>query len=191
MVICILAIKIKPIQVNYNLMSPPNRQQQLDEVLDYIYDEFLTPQPHGFYLSAGHAIEVIETALNADSNEAADVWELFKDQYVYPRPTKNSDLISAEGIERLHEIRDDIPYNEKLQEEIVEFLHEYYLDNPRGAVERDQILEEFDASDEAIDLNIYVLKVRNWVETNTQMGIGDEGYSSVELAEAGRKQLSG
>lgn len=171
-------------------MTSTDRQQQLDEVLEYCYEEFLTPQPHGFYVSAGHAINIIEEALNVDSNEAADVWELFKDRYIHPRLSKKSDLISDEAIQRLNEIREDVPLDGDLQEELINYLHDEYIENPRRPVERDQLLENFDSTELEIDLNIYVLKLRNWVETNTQMGIGDEGYSSVELTEAGRQKLT-
>ncbi|MFD1588521.1 hypothetical protein ACFR9U_16200 [Halorientalis brevis] len=172
-------------------MSPTNRQQQLDEVLEHFYDEFIDPQPHTFYISAGHAIQEIENTLNVDSQEAHDVWQLFKDRYVHPRPTKNSDLLSHEGIERVDEIRDDVPVDEDLQEELVDYLYNYYLENPsRAAVERDQLLDDFSASETKIDLNLYILKTAGWVETNTQVGIGDAGYRSAEISEIGRKKLS-
>lgn len=174
-----------------HLMSPTNRQNQLDEVLEQFYDEFIDPQPHTFYIAAGQAINHIQDILNVDSQEAQDVWQLFHDRYVYPRPTKNSDILSHEGIERVDEIRDDVPVDEKLQEELTDYLYDYYLENPsRAAAERDQILNDFDESETKIDLNLHILKTAGWVETNTQIGIGDAGYKSVELTEIGRKQLS-
>lgn len=172
-------------------MPSTDRQQQLDEVLEHFYDELIDPQPHNFYITAGHAIQQIQEVLDVDSQEAQDVWQLFKDRYVYPRPTKNSDLLSHEGIERVDEIRDDVPVDEDLQEELVDYLYDYYLERPsRAAVERDKILEDFDGSEIKIDLNLYILKTAGWVETNTQMGIGDAGYRSAELTEIGRMQLS-
>ncbi|MEE6210877.1 hypothetical protein U3A55_12030 [Salarchaeum sp. III] len=172
-------------------MTPTDRQQQLDKVLEHLYDEFIDPQPHTFYISAGHAVQQIEDILNVDSREAQDVWQLFKDRYVSERPTKNSDLLSHEGIERVDEIRDDVPVDEDFQEELIDYLHDYYLESPsRPAVERDQILADFDASETKIDLNLYILKTAGWVETNSQVGIGDAGYRSAEITEIGRKQLS-
>ncbi|MFD1572216.1 hypothetical protein [Halorubrum laminariae] len=172
-------------------MSSANRQQQLDEVLEHFYDGFIDPQPHTFYITAGHAIQQIEDILDVDSREAQDVWQLFNDRYVIQRPTKNGDLLSHEGIERVDEIRDDVPVDEELQEDLVDYLYDYYLENPsRAAVERDQLLTDFDVSETKIDLNLYILKTAGWVETNTQMGIGDAGYRSVELTEMGRRQLS-
>ncbi|MDL0121305.1 hypothetical protein [Halobacterium salinarum] len=107
------------------------------------------------------------------------------------QPAKNSDLLSHEGVERVDEIRDDVPVDEDVQGELVDYLYEYYLESPsRAAVERDQLLADFDASETNIDLNLYVLKTADWVDTNTQMGIGDAGYKSVELTEIGRKRLS-
>lgn len=172
-------------------MTSTNRQQQLDEVLEHFYEELIDPQPHNFYISAGHAIQEIQEVLDVDSQEAQDVWQLLKDRYVHPRPTKNSDLLSHEGIERVDEIRDDVPVDEELQEELIDYLYDYYLENPsRSAVGRDQILEDFDESQTEIDLNLYILKTAGWVETNTQMGIGDAGYRSVELTEIARKELT-
>jgi len=172
-------------------MASNSRQQQLDQVLEHIYDEFIDPQPHNFYITAGQVIQQIQEVLDVDSREAQDVWQLFEDRYVRPRPTKNSDLLSHEGIERVAEIRDDVPVDEDLQEELVDYLYDYYLENPsRAAVERDQILDDFDESATKIDLNLYILKTASWVETNSQLGIGDAGYRSVELTEVGRKQLS-
>lgn len=172
-------------------MASADRQQQLDEVLEHLYDEFIDPQPHNFYISPGHAIQQIQEVLDVDNREAQDVWQLFKDRYVRPRPTKNSDLLSHEGIERIDELRDDVPVDEDLQEGLVDYLHDYYLENPsRAAVERDQILEDFDESETKIDLNLYLLKTAGWIETNTQTGIGDAGYRSAELTEIGRQKLS-
>jgi hypothetical protein len=172
-------------------MSSNNRQEQLDEVLEHFYDDLIDPQPHTFYISPGHAINQIEEILDVDSREAQDVWQLFKDRYVHTRPAKNSDLLSHEGVERVDEIRDNVPVDEDLQEELVDYLHDHYLESPsRAAVERDQLLEDFDASELKIDLNLYVLRTAGWVETNTQTGIGDAGYRSVEMTEIGRKQYS-
>jgi hypothetical protein len=172
-------------------MPSTNRQQQLDEVLEHFYDELMDPQPHNFYISSGMAINNIQEILDVDGREAQDVWQLFKDRYVYPRPTKNSDLLSHEGIERVDEIRDDVPVDEDLQEQLVNYLYEAYIESPsRAAVDREQILDDFDESEKKLDLNLYILKTAGWVETNSMVGIGDEGYRSVELTELGRKQLS-
>lgn len=172
-------------------MSSSNRQQQLDTVLEYIYDEFVDPQPHTFYITAGHTIQIIQEVLDIDGQEAQDVWQLFKDRYVQPRPTKNSDLLSAEGIERVDELRDDVPVDEDFQERLVDYLYDHYLESPsRAAVERDQLLDDFDATETKIDLNLYILKTAGWVETNTAVGIGDAGYISVELTDIARQQLS-
>jgi len=172
-------------------MSSGNRQQQLDEVLEHFYKGLIDPQPHTFYITPGHAIQEIQEVLDVDSREAQDVWQLFKDRYVRSRPAKNGDLLSHEGIERVDQIRDNVPLDENLQEEIVEYLYDHYLESPsRAAVERDQLLQDFDASETKIDLNTYILKTAGWVETNTQMGIGDAGYTSIELTEIGRKRLS-
>ena len=172
-------------------MSSSNRQQQLDTVLEHFYDDFIDPQPHTYYISAGHAINQIEDILDVDSREAQDVWQLFKDRYVHPRPTKNSDLLSHKSIERVDELRDDVPVDEDLQEELIDNLYDYYLDNAsRPAVERDQLLDDFDVSETKIDLNLFILRTAGWVETNTQVGIGDAGYASVELTDIGRRKLS-
>lgn len=172
-------------------MSSTDRQQQLDEVLEHFYDEFIDPQPHNFYIINASAIQQIQAVLDADRQEAQDVWQLFKDRYVRPRPMKNGDLLSHEAVERVDEIRDDVPVDEDFKEELVDYLYDYYLENPsQAAVERDQILEDFDESETKIDLNLYILKTAGWVETNTQIGVGDAGFRSVELTEIGRKELS-
>lgn len=166
-----------------------DRQQQLDECLEAVYSGF-SESPHSFYISRGGFIQIVENNTSVDDGETQDLWALFNDRYVQPRPSKNSDLLNLSAIERADELGMDVPVADDLQEEIVDRLYDEYLDSPsRPAVPRDDLLDELDYSEQEIDLNVYVLKLQNWVEAASS-GIGNQAYRNVELTQAARNQLS-
>ena len=166
------------------------RQEQLDECIEAIYNQF-SNSPHSFYISYGGFAQTIQESLGFDDREVQDLWALFEDRYVQPRPTKNADLLNLSALERASEIGIDVPLSDGLQNEIVEYLYDKYLENPsRPAVPRDAIVDEFGHTAEAIDLNVYALKLKGWVDTTPGTGTDDAGYRDAELTDNARSELS-
>lgn len=167
-----------------------SRQEQLDRCVEIVYDNFVNPLPHNYYITSQQVRMLVKDRFEVDRTEAANIATLFDDRYIRERPTKNGNLFNLEGIQRAAELGKDVPLDDDLQDEIIEFLHDAYLESPsKPLVNRDNLHAEVDGSETAIDLNLYVLKLRGWVETRTHSGVGDAGYHSAELTEATRSQL--
>lgn len=168
-----------------------SRQQKLDECVKAVYDGFIDPQPHNFYILRQSCIENFSNSLNVSNEEARDLWALFKDRYVRDRPAKNGDLLNVAAIERAKDLGKDVPLSSQTQDEITEFLYDEYMESPsRPEVPRNKVIDELPFSEKEIDLNIYALKLNGVVETTTHIGIGDAGYRTAELTDFARRQLS-
>jgi hypothetical protein len=97
---------------------------------------------------------------------------------------KNTYYLSHEGVERVAEIQHNIPVDKDLQEKLVNYLYEQYLNTPKKPkVGREQILEEFNASTIKIDLNIYILDSCGWIKTYSAGYVDNKGYRTAELSE--------
>lgn len=168
------------------IMNKKKRQQQLDKVIENVYDDFIS-NPNTYYIHRG-TISNIERGLGVDKKEAKNIWELFRQQYVRERPTKNGNLFSVDAIKRVDKIRDDVPIDEEFQSNLIDYLGEKYLNSPNNStVKRDKILSEFNKSEKKVDLNVYILAQEGLIDRNFY--INSDKYESVELTELAKKQV--
>lgn len=91
------------------------RSDQLDTALEPVYDEFIEPHPHNFYIGWYQFEGIIAENTDIDEDEIHDVWTIFEERYVHARPTKNGDLLNVSAFERVDELRDDVPISEELR----------------------------------------------------------------------------
>lgn len=168
-----------------------DRQDRLDRCVEIVYDQFIDPQPHNFYITSDTIRQIAQEELGVDREEAADIATLFNDRYIRERPTKNTDLLNIDGIKRAAELGKDVPIDGNLQDRILDFLYDAYIESPSNpTVSRAVLQDEFEESETSVDLNTYILKLKRWVETGSHVGIGDDGYRTLELTESARSQLS-
>lgn len=123
-----------------------------------------------------------------DGDTIRKVWRISTDDGFYDK-RKNSWELSPKAVERAEELGEDILINEEIQNEILGILIENYRDNPmRPAVSRDMLIKALDCSEDELDLNIWFLKKKRYVETEAYLG-DSRGYREVKITDLGRRIL--
>lgn len=123
-----------------------------------------------------------------DGDTIRKVWRISTDDGFYDK-RKSSWELSPKAVQRAEELGEDILLDEEIQDEILEILLENYRDNPmRPAVSRDTLIKALDCSEDELDHNIWLLKKKRYVETETYLG-DSRGYREVKITDLGRRIL--
>jgi len=170
------------------IVMSDSRQEKIDAVLEAEY-EVCKEQPFTHRISYHNTLDRITDVIDVDRQEAANVKQRFKDLYLR-RYSNKSYQLNWDAFQRLSELRDDIPVSDELQDDIFDALSEEYKDNPASpSVSREDLHDSIDASELAIDLNLYLLDLRGYVTVDQQTGIGNRGYVRTRISDRAKSKI--